>query len=127
MMRVGIKNVKTIIVSAENTAAALGSGELEVFATPALAALAEAACWQSVAGELKASQTSVGTSLTLRHLAATPLGGELRCESELIEADGRRLVFRIEVSDSAGLVGEGEHERFIVDKEKFLSKAEGRR
>lgn len=124
MLTTGIKGEKTIKVTAENTAKAYGSGELEVFATPAMIALIEQTAWQSVAGELADGEGTVGTKVDVSHNAATPLGMDVRCETELVEVDRRRLVFRAEVFDDAGKVGEGTHERFIIRNEPFLQKAQ---
>ena len=123
MLEPGIKGTKTVRVTSENTAKAYGSGQLEVFATPAMIALIEQTAWQSVAGELGEGEGTVGTRVDVSHSAATPLGMEVRCETELMEVDRRRLVFRAEVFDEAGLVGEGTHERFIIRNEPFLQKA----
>ena len=126
MLQTGIKGYSECTACAENSAEAMGSGELKVFATPAMIALIEKAAWQSVAPELEEGQGSVGTKLDISHIAATPLGMKLRCETELVEVDGRRLVFKAEVFDEAGKVGEGTHERFIVFNEKFQAKADAK-
>ena len=93
MLNPGIKGSASVAVTAANTAAAMGSGELNVFATPALAALVEKACWQSVAPELDPGCGTVGTKLELAHNAPTPVGMMVRCESELTAVDGRKLTF----------------------------------
>ena len=126
MLQTGIKGYSECIACAENSAEAMGSGELKVFATPAMIALIEKAAWQSVAPELEEGQGSVGIKLDISHIAATPLGMKLRCETELTEIDGRRLVFKAEVFDESGKVGEGTHERFIVFNEKFQAKADAK-
>ena len=87
MLNPGIKGSASVAVTAANTAAAMGSGELNVFATPALAALVEKACWQSVAPELDPGCGTVGTKLELAHNAPTPVGMMVRCESELTAVD----------------------------------------
>lgn len=127
MLTVGTRGRQTVPVTSENTARALGSGELEVFATPALIALAEKTCWTSVAASLDAGCGTVGTKLDIAHTAPTPVGMIVTCESELIEVDGRRLVFRVDLSDEAGPVGSGTHERFIINNTKFAAKAEAKR
>ena len=126
MLTTGIKGNLERIVTEEYTAKAMGSGELPVFATPAVVALAEECAWKSVAPELEEGQGTVGTRMELSHLAATPLGMAVRCETQLVEIDRRKLVFSIEVFDEADKVAEGRHERFIVDNAKFLGKAEGK-
>lgn len=126
MLEVGIKGKQEVKVVESNTAAAMGSGLLQVFATPSMIALMEETAWRSVAEHLEEGSGTVGTELNVKHVAATPLGMTVRCESELIEVDGRRLVFNVAAYDEVGLVGEGTHERFIVNNEKFQSKADSK-
>ncbi|MBQ4208360.1 MAG: thioesterase family protein [Clostridia bacterium] len=120
MLQTGIKGKQTIVVTPERTAAHYGSGALEVFATPAMVALLEETAWKSVQPYLEEGQGTVGTRVDVRHLAPTPLGGKVTCESELVEIDRRRLVFRVEVFDERTKVGEGIHERFVIQSDKFL-------
>ena len=127
MLETGIKGTKTVTVNESNTAKVMGSGTLDVFATPALIALMEETCWRSVANELEEGCGSVGTLLEIRHTAPTPVGMEVTCESVLTEVDGRRLVFEVTASDAKGIVGEGKHERFIIQNEKFQEKANAKR
>ena len=122
MLKAGIKHVKTETVTEKNTAGALGSGLLPVYATPSMILLLEAACAEAVAPELEEGTTTVGTKLDVEHVSATPIGMEVRCECELVEVDRRRLVFKVEITDKAGLIGKGIHERFIVASEKFMAK-----
>lgn len=126
MLQTGITGEARCLVTAETTAAAMGSGELEVFATPAMIALIEKAAWQSVAPHLEEGCGTVGTALRVRHLSATPVGMEVTAKTELCQIDGRRLVFQVEVRDAKGIVGDGEHERFIVKNESFIKKAMGK-
>ncbi len=126
-METGIRGMRTVTVTEDMTAKAMGSGELPVFATPAMIALIEETCWRSVADRLAEGEGTVGIKLEVSHLAATPVGMTVRCESELAEIDGRKLTFCVEVSDDRGKIGEGTHERFIVGNERFLKKAEARR
>lgn len=123
MLTTGIKGRQEITVTPELTAQAMGSGELEVFATPAMIALAEKTAWMSVAGELEEGSGTVGTIMNMAHLSPTPIGGKVWCESELTQIDQRRLVFQITAYDKTGKIGEGTHERFIINNERFLSKA----
>ena len=127
MLSVGIKGNLERTVTEELTAEVLGSGLLPVFATPAAVALAEETAWRSVAGELEEGQGTVGTLMELAHIAATPLGMKVRCETELVEIDRRKLVFTVKIYDEKEKVADGRHERFIIDNAKFLSKAEGKR
>ena len=119
-MEIGIKGRAETVVNHENTAKFVGSGELEVFATPQMIALMEQAAASSVAGELEEGQGTVGTLLNVSHDAATPLGMKVWAETELVEVDRRRLVF--DVKDECGLIGQGKHERFIIQNDKFLAK-----
>lgn len=122
MLEKGIKGEQSVKVVYENTAAAVGSGVLEVFATPCMLALMEKTACDSVLPYLEEGWGSVGTEVNIKHVAATPIGMTVRCESELIEVDGRRLVFTVKAYDEVGLIGEGTHERFTVNNEKFQSK-----
>ncbi|MDR1603544.1 MAG: thioesterase [Gracilibacteraceae bacterium] len=107
-------------VTEANTAAALGSGSLPVFATPALVALMEQAAVNALA--LAAGETSVGVSVEIRHTAASGVGRLVRAEAEVTEEKGRRLVFRVSAADENGPVGAGRHERVIVNSAAFLAK-----
>ncbi len=122
MLEVGIKHTKSEMVEEKNTAGVLGSGLLPVYATPAMILLLEAACAEAVAPHLDEGSTTVGTKLDIEHVAATPMGMEVTCGCELIEIDRRRLVFKVEITDKAGVIGRGTHERFIVASEKFMEK-----
>lgn len=120
---VGVRAEATTMVVAENTAAAVGAGGVEVFATPMMIALMENAAWRAVADHLDEGFVTVGTLVNVRHLAATPLGQQVRASAELIEIDRRRLVFRVEAYDEQQKIGEGIHERFIVQLQRFLQKS----
>ena len=124
MLTVGISHEMTRDVTNENTAASLGSGLLDVFATPSMVALMEETCMKSVQAELDEGCGTVGTGLTIHHVSATPIGMKVRCASKLVEVDGRKLVFDVQAFDEAGLIGQGTHERFIIDSEKFFAKAQ---
>ena len=126
MLEAGIKGTKEIMVTNENTAKTMGSGTLDVFATPAMIALMENTAYESVASELEEGRGTVGTALNVKHVAATPVGMKVTCETELIKVDGRALTFSVEAFDEKGLIGEGEHERFIVFNEKFQAKADAK-
>ena len=126
MLQTGIKGRLELTVTRDRCAGAIGSGELDVFATPAMIALIEETAWKSVAAALEPGQSTVGTKLDIAHLAPTPVGRRIRCETLLHKVDRRLLVFEAEVFDEALLIAEGTHERFIVDKEKFLAKAQDR-
>ncbi len=125
-MEVGMKNTATEIVAEQNTATKLGSGLLPVYATPAMIALMEKCAAECVAPSLEEGKTSVGTLLNVKHISASPVGIKITCTATLTEIDGRRLVFRVEASDEKGLIGEGTHERFIVDCDRFLAKCQNK-
>lgn len=120
-LRMGLKGRAEAIVHEKNTAKSMGSGSLEVFATPALVALMEAAAVNALV--LDEGESSVGTALEIKHSAATPIGLKVWAEAELVEVDRRRLVFEVKAYDDVEEIGSGRHERFIIQEERFLSKA----
>lgn len=113
-------------VEARNTAEAVGSGSLPVYATPAMVALMEKASCAAIAAALAPGQTSVGVSLDVRHAAATPIGKQVRAVAALTAVEGRKLTFQVEAYDESGKIGEGTHVRFLVEAERFLQKARQR-
>lgn len=116
------KTTKEITVTPELSAKALGSGTLMVFGTPAMVALMEATAQMAVR-ELNEGETTVGTLINVKHVKALPIGAKAICTATLLQQEGRRLVFQIEVTNEAGeLLGEAQHERFIVDANRFMSK-----
>lgn len=123
MLTIGIKGSAELLVTENLTAREVGSGTVAVLATPMMIALMEKTCLLSVRPFLEAGQDTVGTHVDVAHTAATPVGMRVRCESELVEIDRRRLVFRVTAWDEAGVVGEGTHTRFVIDIEKFQAKA----
>ena len=118
----GLHHSETLVVEHKDTAAVYGSGALEVFATPAMIALMEKTCLESVADKIGEGNTTVGIAVNIKHLKASPVGSSIRCEAEIVEVDRRRLVFKVMCFEDETLVGEGIHERFIVDSQKFMSK-----
>ena len=126
-LETGICGEQSVCVTEVNTAKTMGSGTLDVFAAPALVALAEKTCWQSVAPALEAGSGTVGTKLELEHTAPTPVGMTVTCESELTAVEGRKLVFKVSLLDDKGPVGGGVHERFVVNDAKFAAKAESKK
>jgi predicted thioesterase len=118
----GLRGEATTVVSKENTAIAVGSGGIDVFATPAMIALMETAAHDAVAPHLAEGDVSVGTLVHVRHLAATPIGQRVRAAAELVEVDGRRLLFAVEAYDENRKIGEGQHERTVVNLGRFLSR-----
>jgi len=112
---------QTITVKESQTATEYGSGLLPVFATPALIGLMENTAMQLI--ELPEGSSSVGISINLKHLKASPIGAEIKCTATLVEVDGRRYTFEIKATDASGdVIGEATHERFVVNVEKFMSK-----
>ncbi|MBQ3029701.1 MAG: thioesterase family protein [Agathobacter sp.] len=122
MLKEGIKGTKEVIVTKELSAQSVGSGLLPVYATPSMIALMENTAFESVAQYLEEGCGTVGTSLNVKHVAATPIGMKVTCETELVKVDGRALTFEVKAYDACGLIGEGIHERFIITEEKFLAK-----
>ena len=118
----GLHHSETLVVEHKDTASVYGSGALEVFATPAMIALMEKTCLESVADKIGEGNTTVGIAVNIKHLKASPVGSTIRCEAEIVEVDRRRLVFKVKCFEDETLVGEGIHERFVVDSEKFMSK-----
>lgn len=123
-MEKGIRNTVETVVTDANTAVKMGSGNLRVFATPAMTALIEETAWKSVAPFLEDGQGTVGISLDIKHTAPTPVGMTVRCETVLTGIDGRKLTFETNVYDEKGQIGNGTHERFIINSEKFQTKAD---
>ena len=122
MLKCGLKYESRVEVSASNTALSIGSGDMEVFATPAMAALMENAAMCAVAEFLPEGSTTVGTQLNISHVKASPVGAKITAEAELVAMEGRRLEFKVVAYDEKGMIGEGEHTRFVVDRERFLAK-----
>ncbi len=118
----GIVGTSQIMVKKEDTAMQYGSGLVEVFATPAMVAIMEKTCLESLLNHLPETASTVGTMINVSHSKATPMGMKVTCQSKLIEIDRRRLVFEVEAHDEEGLIGKGTHERFIIDKAKFMAK-----
>lgn len=121
-MEIGLKHESTTVVSAANTATTLGSGDMDVFATPAMVALMENAAMLAVKDHLPEGSATVGTQINTSHLKASPLGATITASAELTAVDGRRLTFAVKAWDEKGIIGEGSHTRFVVDRERFLSK-----
>lgn len=122
MLEKGLSARSTVIVAGGNTAAAMGSGDLAVFATPAMVALMENAAMKAVAGELSEGSTTVGAEMNVTHIKASGPGAEITATAVLTEVEGRKLTFNVGARDAAGMIGEGVHIRYVVDREKFLAK-----
>lgn len=124
---IGTEGACEKVVTDADTAIAHKSGTLEVFATPALAALMEQTAQESIANQLDEGFTTVGTSLELQHLAPTPVGATVQCKSTLTEQDRKSLTFQLVATDEVGEIGRATHKRFIVEAAKFQAKANTRR
>jgi fluoroacetyl-CoA thioesterase len=114
------------MVSDDDTASRWGSGLVPVFSTPALVGLMESAAVQALIGSLAPGQTTVGGHIDVQHLAATPIGMQVRVRAELTAVEGRKLFFTIQAWDAVEKIGEAKHERFIVDEVKFLSRVQAK-
>ena len=125
-IEVGIKGRAEDVVREENTAQAMGSGTLPVFATPAMTALMEKAAWTSLAPCLAEGESTVGTKLEITHDSASPVGMKVWAESEVTQVDRKRIVLKVAAYDEKGLIGQGTHERFIVTNDRFVAKANGK-
>jgi len=119
---IGIKGSKELTVTEDMTAIKLASGLLPVFATPSLIAFLENTCSDSVLDYMEDGCGTVGISVDIKHTAATPVGMKVYTQSELVEIDGRRLVFKVTARDEAGEIAHGIHERFIINNDKFMAK-----
>ncbi len=111
-------------VSDVDTASHWGSGGLPVFSTPALVGLMESTAVVALFGHLQPGQTTVGGHIDVHHLAATPVGMQVRARAELVSIKGRKLTFKVQAWDEVELIGEAAHERFVIDESKFMSKVE---
>lgn len=118
----GLRGSATLVVSAQDTASALGSGDIDVLGTPRLIALCEAATVSALAGQLEDEACSIGMRIRVDHLQPTPVGASVTAEATLDKIDGRRLTFTVSVSDGGGLVAAGKITRAIVDRASFLDK-----
>lgn len=119
---VGMKGEAATLAEREDTALEVGSGSLLVYATPCMVALMEGAACEAVAPALSEDVTTVGISLDIAHLSATPVGLEVRAEAEVTAVEGKVITFSVTAYDEAGKIGEGTHKRCIVNTQKFLDK-----
>lgn len=119
-LNVGLKHKEEKIVSMNDTAKMFGSGAAEVFATPMMIGLMEGASMNAVKHHLPDGYSTVGISVNIKHISATAVGKKVWAEAELIEIDRKRLVFKVEAFDEDKKIGEGTHERFIIEEQKFM-------
>ena len=121
----GIRLTTTRTVSTNDTAAVYGSGLHDVLSTPAMIALMEQTAMKAVEACLDEGEGTVGTEVNIRHLKATPVGKTITCTATLQEVNGNKLLFHVEADDETGKIGEGKHERFIIDNRRFKEKLNG--
>ncbi len=126
-LEVGLRAEREIVVTPSITADQEGNPGVNVLSTPQLVRLFETTAIEATKSALESGQGTLGTRLDIRHLAATPVGMRVWTEAELVEVDGRRLVFRLSARDEQEPVGEGTHERHVVDLERFRARAEAKR
>lgn len=122
MLETGLSARSRTTVGPGNTAAAMGSGDMEVFATPAMVASMENAAMNAVAAALPAGATTVGAEMNVTHIKPSAPGAEITASAVLTAIDGRKLTFNVGARDAGGMIGEGVHVRYVVDREKFLAK-----
>ena len=122
ILKTGMHAKLEITVEERHTASALGSGGIDVLATPMMIALMEGASMNAVQPALSEDESTVGTLVNISHTAATPVGMKAWATGRLIEIDGKKLVFEVSAYDESGLIGEGIHERFIINIDKFIKK-----
>lgn len=121
-IKIGMNSTQEITVDTSNIAKTVGSGSLEVFATPMMVALMEKAASAAIADCMENDETTVGTKLDVAHTSATPLGMKVSAYAEVTEVNGREITFKVTASDEAGEIGNGVHKRFVVFGEKFMNK-----
>ena len=123
MLEQGLSARSIATVTADNTAASMGSGDLPVFATPAMVALMENAAMQAVAGKLPEGATTVGAEMNVTHIKPSGLGAAVTATAVLTAVEGRKLTFNVGARDAEGMIGEGVHIRYVVDRARFMEKA----
>lgn len=121
-METGLTYTSHTVVNDENTARRIGSGDLAVFATPAMVALMENAAMLAVAPDVGEGRTTVGSEICITHIKPTGIGAKVSATAVLVAVEGRKLSFNVAARDEEGIIGEGTHTRFIVDSERFMSK-----
>ncbi|MHB1296271.1 MAG: thioesterase family protein [Anaerolineae bacterium] len=125
-LKPGLSAERTLVVAHEHTASSWGSGALEVYSTPHMIAMMEGAAVDAVDPLLPEGYQTVGTHLDVRHLAATPVGRRVTARAELVAVHERTLTFRVEAFDEDGELGEGRHERFVINVARFMERTRAR-
>ena len=118
----GVVGYAATVVGPENTAVTVGSGSLPIFSSPSMVALAEQAAVSAIQAFLPLGTTTVGMSISMKHLAATPVGHNIQAEAVVTAVEGRRIEFQVKVFDEREKIGEGHHERFVLEAESFMNK-----
>ena len=126
-IKIGMYSTAETTVSAENLASTVGSGSLEVFATPMMTALMEKAAVAAVADAMENDETTVGTMLNIVHTSATPVGLKVSAYAEVTEINGREITFKVTAEDEKGEIGNGTHKRFVVFGQKFMDKTNSKK
>ena len=122
MPKIGMTFTSETIVALSNCAVTMASGDLEVFATPAMVALMENAAMNAVAQALPQGSTTVGAEMNTTRIKPSAIGSRVQATATLTAVEGRKLTFAVEACDSVGTIGKGTHVRYIVDKERFMAK-----
>ena len=122
MLKEGLVYTSRTVVSLDNCAVSVGSGDMEVFATPAMIALMENAAMNAVAEALPEGSTTVGSAMNTTHIKPSAIGAEVTATATLTGVEGRKLTFAVVAADGDGTIGEGVHVRYVVDREKFMSR-----
>ncbi len=122
MLEKGLTKTQTIVVTSEHSAKIHGSGNLDVYSTPAMVGLMENTACKCIASTLDKNLDTVGIHIDVKHIKATKIGAKVSCTATLIEIDGKKLTFEIEANDEGGLIGTARHKRYIIDPVKFLAR-----
>lgn len=126
-IRTGITGKAAEEATGGKLASAMGSGSLDVYATPAMVALMENAACAAIAEYLEEGETTVGTEMNVKHISATPAGMKVTAEAEVTEVNGREIVFTVKACDEAGVIGDGTHKRFLVTADRFMAKTNSKK
>jgi fluoroacetyl-CoA thioesterase len=121
-IEIGSMGEVKIVVAPEQSAQAVGSGDLPVFSTPSMLALMEHAAMLAIARYMDETTSSVGILVDIEHLSATPIGEEVRARAEVTDVEGKRVTFFVQAWDDQELIGEGSHVRYIIDRERFMQR-----
>lgn len=121
-INIGMKSYAEVMVNKDNIATTIGSGSLEVFATPMMAALMEKSALNAIDHSMENDETTVGTMLNITHSSPTPIGMRVKASAEVIQINGREITFKVIAEDEKAIIGEGIHKRVVVSEKKFINK-----